>query len=78
MDDNACRLVQHQQVIVFKENVELRVLRFERAGWGNCSVRDIDRQHVAGRDSRRGAANGLTVYADGSFVDPRLNPAACG
>ena len=49
-----------------------------RAGEGDGGFGNIDRQHVAGRDSRRDAANGVAIDADGSSIDPRLNPGAGG
>jgi hypothetical protein len=51
-------------------------LRLEGAVQLNCRIGNVDRQHVAGRDSGRGTANGLPVDADGSLVDPRLHPGA--
>ena len=78
MDDYARRLVDREKIVVFEKNVEGWVSgrRVEGLREQSCWFRDVHRQHVAGRDSRRDPANGLAVDADGSSIDPRLHPGA--
>src|SRR6185436_6875066 len=72
------RFVDREQVMVFEKDVERCGIRLDPAREGESGFGNIHRQHVAGRDSRRDAANGFAIDADGSSIDPRLNPGSRG
>ena len=76
--DDARRFVDREQVMVFEKDVERAGIRLDAPSEGEGGFGNIDRQHVAGRDSRRDTANGSAIDADGSSIDPRLNPGAGG
>lgn len=78
MDDQPRRLVHNQEMLVFEENREGRAIGFDRPDTVRGKIRNVDRHYVAGRDARRDPANGLTIDADGSSIDPRLDPGAGG
>jgi hypothetical protein len=78
MNDDPGGLVNRHQVMIFEKNVEGGGVSFDGSPLRECCVRNVDRQHVAGRDSRRDPANGSAIDADGSSIDPRLNPGAGG
>src|SRR3954465_2813665 len=70
--------VDREQMVVLEENVEICRVRLDRARGGGGGVWNVPRQHAAGRDTCRGTANGLSIDADGSVVDPRLHAVARG
>ena len=76
--DDSRRFVDREQVMVFEKDVERAGIRLDAPREGESGFGNNDRQHVAGRDSRRDAANGFAIDADGSSIDPRLNSGAGG
>jgi len=78
MHDHPGGFVDRNQVLIFEKNVERGWVFFDGSALRECRVRNVDRQLVAGCDSRRGAPNGSPIDADGSSIDPRLNPGAGG
>ena len=78
MDNYSSGFVDDEQRVVLEKDVDRCGVRLDRPCARESSVRDVHRQHVAGRDSRRDPANGLPIDADGSSIDPRLNSGAGG
>jgi hypothetical protein len=76
MNHDSRGLIDRKEVVVFEENLDWYRVRLDGAGARERKFRNVDRQHVAGRDSRRDPASGSTIDADGSPVDPRLHPGA--
>jgi hypothetical protein len=71
--DEARGLVDSEEVIVFKENVEVATLRLHRRPGGFRGVGHRDCDDVAKPDSAGGLSGATTVNGDGAVLDPALD-----
>jgi hypothetical protein len=78
MDDHARWLVDRQQVIVLKENVESALCGFHRRAGDVGGGGDCDSDDVARREPGGDAANGMAIDADGAILDPDLHSCPSG
>jgi hypothetical protein len=76
VDDDARRLVDRDQVLVFVQDVERKVLGRHRGPGRSGIGRQGDRQDVASRHAGRGAADRPAVDRHAACSDPGLHARA--